>query len=116
MINNMGQGHLPPFSMVNMLIVGRAPDRPISTLALKRYATGEGMQLYTDDSEMDNRNIDTSVVVFNHEMVSRGNKSHSSCKCKVDDAEIFAIMERLWYLVGTWDEESPHEDIDNPCR
>jgi hypothetical protein len=46
LLNNMREGHLLPFPIVNIPIVGRVPDRLMSTLALKKHNWSGGAVIH----------------------------------------------------------------------
>ena len=64
-------------------------------------------QLYTDGSKLQNGNTGAAAIVIDKGQLSWENTTHLGNRCEVYDAELFALMDGLRYLVNTWDKESP---------
>jgi hypothetical protein len=97
-----------PFPLLNMPQTGRVPDKLMLALNLKNIIKEDSStQLYTDRSKLQNGNTRAAAIVIDKGQLTWENKTHLGNHCEVYDAELFALMDGLRYLIRTWDDKSP---------
>jgi ribonuclease HI len=108
MSNALGPNLTTPFPLLNMPQPGKVPDKLMSALNLKQIIKeNTSSQLYKNGSKLQNGHIGAAAKVIYNGQLAWENKTHLGNRFEVNDTELFALMDRLRYLVRIWDDKSP---------